>query len=287
MSGLTLAEVEEGAWAGSLEISAATIAVALGLPGPTPEQTAVIQAPPTPAIVIAGAGSGKTETMAGRVVWLVANGHIRAEEVLGLTFTRKAAGELAERIQRRLSTIGEYERRGLLPHLDTLVTRGDLAEFWDAHAHSTARDRQSALATLLDRLAAEFGAVQAAGSAAADALLQRARVATYNSFADGIVREHGARIGRDPDSALLSQSGSWLLARRIVVGSHDERLSQRDEAFSTVVDAVHRLAGEVLDNRVDLADLISFGESLGIPPRAMSRAGSRRTRPSSTVRAGA
>jgi len=261
VSGLTLAEVEEGAWGGSLEISAASIAVALGLPGPTPEQTAVIQAPPTPAIVIAGAGSGKTETMAGRVVWLVANGHIRAEEVLGLTFTRKAAGELAERIQRRLSTIGEYERRGLLPHLDTLVTRGDLAEFWDAHAHSTARDRQSALATLLDRFAAEFGAVQAAGSAAADALLQRARVATYNSFADGIVREHGARIGRDPDSALLSQSGSWLLARRIVVGSHDERLSQRDEAFSTVVDAVHRLAGEVLDNRVDLADLISFGES--------------------------
>lgn len=261
MSSLTLPDVAEERWTGSLQISAATIAVALGLPRPTPEQTAVIESAPAPAIVIAGAGSGKTETMAGRVVWLVANGHVRAEEVLGLTFTRKAAGELAERIQRRLDTIGEYERRALLPHLESLVERGDLAAFWAAHAHSTPRDRQTALAAALDRFAVEFGAVRSPGSAAADALLQRARVATYNSFADGIVREHGARIGRDPDSALLSQSGSWLLARRVVVGSGDERLAQRDEAFSTVVDAVHRLAGEVLDNRTDLGDLIAFGES--------------------------
>ena len=221
----------------------------------------MIEAPPEPAIVIAGAGSGKTETMAGRVVWLVANGHVQADEVLGLTFTRKAAGELAERIQRRLSTMAEYERRGLLMHLDALVMRGDLEAFWDAHVHATARERQAALAALLDRLAAEFGAEPAPGATAADILLQRARVATYNSFADGIVREHGARIGRDPDSALLSQSGSWLLARRVVVGSGDGRLSERDEAFSTVVDAVHRLAGEVLDNRVDLGELVSFGES--------------------------
>ena len=51
---------------------------------------------------MAGAGSGKTETMASRVVWLVANGHVEPDQVLGLTFTRKAATELAERIGRRL-----------------------------------------------------------------------------------------------------------------------------------------------------------------------------------------
>ena len=82
--------------------SARSIAVALGSPPPTAEQLAVIQAPMRPLLVVAGAGSGKTETMASRVVWLVANGHVEPDQVLGLTFTRKAATELAERIARRL-----------------------------------------------------------------------------------------------------------------------------------------------------------------------------------------
>ena len=47
---------------------------ALGLPPPTEEQAAVIAAPARPALVVAGAGAGKTETMAARVVWLVATG---------------------------------------------------------------------------------------------------------------------------------------------------------------------------------------------------------------------
>lgn len=61
-------------------------------------------------IVVAGAGSGKTETMANRVVWLLANGHVDVPEVLGLTFTRKAAGELADRIRER---IGQLVDEGL------------------------------------------------------------------------------------------------------------------------------------------------------------------------------
>ncbi|GIH65596.1 ATP-dependent helicase [Microbispora siamensis] len=75
----------------------------LGILPPTPEQAAVIEAPPEPMVVVAGAGSGKSETMAGRVVWLVANGLARPEQILGLTFTRKAAAELAERVRQRLA----------------------------------------------------------------------------------------------------------------------------------------------------------------------------------------
>jgi DNA helicase-2/ATP-dependent DNA helicase PcrA len=86
-------------------ISAVEIADRLGLPRPTEQQRAVIEAPLDPRIVVAGAGSGKTETMANRVVWLVANGLVRVPEVLGLTFTRKAAGELAERIRHRLAQL--------------------------------------------------------------------------------------------------------------------------------------------------------------------------------------
>lgn len=69
---------------------------------PTDEQVAVIEADDTPTLVVAGAGSGKTQTMSQRIVWLVANDLAAPEEILGLTFTRKAAGELAERIHRQL-----------------------------------------------------------------------------------------------------------------------------------------------------------------------------------------
>ena len=84
------------------------LAAALGLPRPTPEQAAVIAAPLAPAVVVAGAGSGKTETMSARVVWLVANGHVRPEEVLGLTFTNKAATELGSRIRARLAALARH-----------------------------------------------------------------------------------------------------------------------------------------------------------------------------------
>ena len=87
-----------------------TIAALLGRPSPTEEQKAVITAPLRPSVVIAGAGSGKTETMASRVVWLVANGLVRPEQVLGLTFTRKAAGELSSRVRRRLAALSATGR---------------------------------------------------------------------------------------------------------------------------------------------------------------------------------
>ena len=83
----------------------AELADLLGLFSPTAEQAAVIAAPPGPLVVIAGAGAGKTETMAARVVWLVANGYTRPDQVLGLTFTRKAAGQLMRRVRTRLARL--------------------------------------------------------------------------------------------------------------------------------------------------------------------------------------
>ncbi|MEU0068390.1 UvrD-helicase domain-containing protein [Streptomyces sp. NPDC006332] len=77
----------------------------LGIPF-TPEQTACIIAPPAPQVIVAGAGSGKTTVMAARVVWLVGTGQVAPEQVLGLTFTNKAAGELAERVRKALIRAG-------------------------------------------------------------------------------------------------------------------------------------------------------------------------------------
>lgn len=81
--------------------------------GPSPEQIPIIESHHLgPTVVIAGAGSGKTETMSARVLWLVANGIVRPDEILGLTFTRKAAGELSSRIRKRLR---QLRKIGLLP----------------------------------------------------------------------------------------------------------------------------------------------------------------------------
>ncbi|CAB4889056.1 MAG: AAA family ATPase [Actinobacteria bacterium] len=59
----------------------------------------------TCALVTAGAGSGKTETMTMRVLWLVANGHARLDEILGMTFTRRAATSLAGRVREGLDAL--------------------------------------------------------------------------------------------------------------------------------------------------------------------------------------
>lgn len=77
---------------------------------PSEEQEQIISIltnPLAPAVVIAGAGSGKTETIAARVVYLVANQIVRPDQILGLTFTRKAASELNLRIRKRLRQLQE------------------------------------------------------------------------------------------------------------------------------------------------------------------------------------
>jgi len=79
----------------------------------TQEQLDAVAAPMEPLVVIAGAGTGKTTVMAGRVVWLVASGQVSADQVLGLTFTNKAAAELGHRIQTSLDRLAARTGQGL------------------------------------------------------------------------------------------------------------------------------------------------------------------------------
>ena len=84
------------------------------------EQWAAITAPLRPTVVVAGAGSGKTTLMAQRVVWLVATGRVRPEEVLGLTFTTKAAAELRQRVSAALGAAGLLDRSVVVDGEDVL-----------------------------------------------------------------------------------------------------------------------------------------------------------------------
>ncbi|MET0787952.1 MAG: ATP-dependent DNA helicase [Cellulomonas sp.] len=163
-------------------LSAAQIAALVGQPPPTAEQRLVIEAPLAPSLVVAGAGSGKTETMAARVVWLLANGIVEPDQVLGLTFTRKAAGELAERVRRRLRTLA----------------RAAAAE-------------GVALGGSLD---------PTGGDALAG--LSRPTISTYNSYAASLVADHALRLGLDPSARLLGEAAQWQLASEVVEAWSDD-----------------------------------------------------------------
>jgi DNA helicase II / ATP-dependent DNA helicase PcrA len=92
-----------------IKFSALDIAEALELGyKPNEQQQAAIQAPyDKPSLVVAGAGSGKTDLMSLRVPWLVANRIATPDEVLGLTYTRKAAAQLANRINKNLRKLAK------------------------------------------------------------------------------------------------------------------------------------------------------------------------------------
>jgi DNA helicase-2/ATP-dependent DNA helicase PcrA len=77
----------------------------------TPEQVAAVESASItePTLVIAGAGSGKTELMSVRILYLVANEFAKPQEILGLTFTKKAASELSARVLKALYLLRESE----------------------------------------------------------------------------------------------------------------------------------------------------------------------------------
>ena len=132
----------------------------------TDEQWDVVSTPLEPAVVMAGAGTGKTTSMAARVAWLIASGHLAPDSILGLTFTNKAASGLLASIRRSLAML---ERAGLIPEIDG---DGDVAG--------------------------------------------EPQVLTYNSFAKRIIDEHGMRLGREPNSGLITDGPRHQLAYRVV-----------------------------------------------------------------------
>lgn len=182
---------------------------------PTSEQRRVIEFPLAGrALVVAGAGSGKTETMANRVVWLVANGLVTPDAVLGLTFTRKAAGELAERIEVRLERCAQ--------RLDDARSRGALS------AEEAPR-------------AAAFVAQLSEG-------LELPEVSTYHSFASSVVQEFGPLAGIAPGLRLIDEAVAWRLARETIVRSRDPELVDCPLSLGALVGHVLALGGAVSDH---------------------------------------
>ena len=95
-----------------MKYTAAEIGKVMGIDF-TADQRAAIEQELEPGVIIAGAGAGKTAVMAARVVFLVANRLVAPEQVLGLTYTNLATGELASRVRRDLGALAAAEGIGL------------------------------------------------------------------------------------------------------------------------------------------------------------------------------
>jgi ATP-dependent DNA helicase UvrD/PcrA len=261
----------------------------LGLPEPTAEQAEVISAPLEPLAVIAGAGSGKSETMAARLVWLVANGMVRPERVLGLTFTRKAAAELGQRVRARLAGL---RRAGLD------VTGGDLAATASVGGPETGPDgamarRGQGGAPASGRLGSRAGADLASGvvlgtldgrvpgdlSAAAPGLVAgelpgddlldgEPVVSTYHSYAARLVADHALREALEPTVRLITPAVAWQMAAR-VVAAYAGPMDAVHWAPQSVTAAVLDLAGELAEHLADPADVRQIGDWLEAAARAL------------------
>jgi DNA helicase-2/ATP-dependent DNA helicase PcrA len=217
--------------------SPAQLARLLRLPEPTPEQAAVIAAPLGPLAVVAGAGSGKSETMAARLVWLVANGMVRPDRVLGLTFTRKAAAEFADRVRSRLERL---RRAGLT----------------DTRAGARASTRPDTPAGTRPDTRADAKQEDAEDPFAGDPV-----IGTYHAYAGRLVGDNALREGLEPSMRLITPALSWQLAAQIVA-AYDGPMDEIIWTPQTVTAAVLELAGDLSEHLRETGDVTAVGRWL-------------------------
>ena len=207
------------------------------------QQLDAITAPLEPGVIIAGAGSGKTTVMAARVVWLVGTGAVRPEEVLGLTFTRKAAAELSQRIRQALLRAGVVAGSGVDESGEQLIMT------YDAFAGRLVAEHGIRLGFEVDptmitgatryRLAARV--VKAA--AGPFEFISRLRPAT--------VTERVLKLDGDLQQHLVDPAELDQHARELLVALESAPLNNRGRTYADVKRAI-----VVAQERLELASLV-------------------------------
>ncbi|HIW46737.1 MAG TPA: ATP-dependent helicase [Candidatus Yaniella excrementigallinarum] len=208
---------------------------------PTAEQAAIIEAGPNPLLVVAGAGSGKTHTMTDRVIWLIANGYVRPEEVLGVTFTRKAAGELESRVNNAIEQLAAREDIQL--DFDTSDIGQATVTTYHSYANSLVAEHGLRIGVEPDaRLIGEAESYQ---------------------YITSVVEDHDSELDLND---VTSEDLQDTIAADV-----------RDRPLSSTIKAVKKLAGDCAEHLVEpdqvrdaLADMFTFGQGLPVA-KAMSK----------------
>jgi DNA helicase II / ATP-dependent DNA helicase PcrA len=220
----------------------------------TDDQLAAATAPMTPQLVVAGAGSGKTTVMAARVVHAVAFHEVPPSAVLGLTFTNKAAAQLAESVRRALRTL----------NADSLVDETPTVATYHAYAAGIVRDHAlrigrepvTTLLTEAGRWQLALRVVRRAPGPFRHIAWQPATVAAYLVALDGEMAEHLASADD------VRRFDAELAARLGEVGSPTEPMRKCLEATRSR----DELLGLVESYRAEKQrlELIDYGDQVAL-----------------------
>ncbi len=221
---------------------------ALGVPF-SPAQLEAITAPLEPGVIIAGAGSGKTTVMAARVVWLVGTGAVRPEEVLGLTFTRKAAAELSTRVRTALVRSGVVADGGVAESGEQLIMTYDAfaARLVAEHGLRLGFEADPTMLTGATRYRLAARVVKAA--AGPFEFISRLRPAT--------VTERVLRLDADLQSHLVDPADLDSHARDLLVALESAPTNNRGRTYVDVAKAI-----VAAQERLELASLVAEYQAL-------------------------
>lgn len=194
------------------------------------QRGAVLHSPGSPLRIVAGAGSGKTRTLAARVAWLIESG-VSAERILLLTFTRRAAAEMLRRAS-------------------GMTTSRDLRAVWGGTFHSTA-----------NRLLRQYG--ETVGLAPGFTVLDQGDATDLF----GIVRtESGLASGkrRFPQKSTLAAMYTRVINAQVPLGvTVEERFPWCRDHVDSIKEIVRRYTERKQEtNTVDYDDLLLYLRAL-------------------------
>ncbi|WP_158547997.1 ATP-dependent DNA helicase [Desertihabitans brevis] len=219
------------------------------------QQLEAVTAPLEPGVIIAGAGSGKTTVMAARVVWLVGTGEVRPEQVLGLTFTRKAAAELSTRVRAALSRAGVLDTSGVDEAGEQVIMTYDAfaARLVSEHGLRIGVESEPTMITGATRYRLASRVVRAAAGP----------FEQISRFRPGTVTDRVLRLDAEMRSHLVEASDLDAHARETRLALAEAPLARGGRPYAAV-----RAAGVRLEERLELASLVrdyqALKERLGV-----------------------